>query len=198
MKIRTKIIITLSLIVVLLTLAYYKGLFSKYNFVTAYYRILTKNYSITEYGELGIYEPQEYIIAPRLGFKIEREYGCAVTSGIVNGSNDYNRIMSSYIDKNVCKDWHNKLLADSKELFRMDSLARSIINVDSLKQTRSDIKNKTNLSFEIDKRGLKEDQLSGYGYDETLNKTYKYFDLTVDLKEKRIIKLTNTCKEIIP
>jgi hypothetical protein len=179
-------------------LAYYKGLFSKYNFVTAYYRIITKNYCITEYGELGRYEQQEYIIAPKLGFNVERVYGCAVNSGIVNGSNDYNRIVGRYIDKNICKDWQSKLFKESKELYRIDSLAISIINVDSLKQTRPDIKKKTNLSFAIDKRGSKEDQLSGYGYDDSLNKTFKYFDLTVDLKEKRIIKLENTVEEIIP
>lgn len=125
---RKRLLIYIIAVLILIIGAYYKGIFSRYNFVTAYFEILTQDYQIAYIGEYGLFEKQETIVAPKLGFRISRTYGCDVNSGIVNGTDDFNKIMGNYINKHVCSDWQKKLNEEAQKLSIQDSILPASTN----------------------------------------------------------------------
>lgn len=80
------------------------GLFSRYNFLTAYLDKWSGNERIIVCGEPFIIDSVKSIIAPNFGFKYERHANCNVSAPFVNGANQYNEIMGAEISKRLGGD----------------------------------------------------------------------------------------------
>jgi len=182
-------------IVLAIFVAYLLGLTYRFNFLSACVDIVAKNYQIVKFGEPSPIENQEYIIAPKLGFQISRVLGCEIPTVAEQASIAYNKIMGNYIEKKICKNWRTILTKQAEELAALDSMALSLVKSDSLKMKRKDIPKGMHLVFLIDKRDSLIYKLSGYGQD-SLQKTYKYFEVTADLKKKSLITVKNVKTQI--
>jgi len=189
---RLKKAIAFFVIISLLIVAYFNGLFIRYNFVTAHYDLLGSNFRIIYYGEPALYGEQEYNIVETLGFKIERAYGCNINRGIVNGINAYNGIMESYIENNICHSWKQKLSESSYKLYQADSTIIDRVEKLNLKSGRSDIPRGTDVYFEIEKRFYDKYKLHGYGYIDSLKMTFQFFEIEIGTADLGTIKIKNT------
>lgn len=95
--------------IILFTLYYQFGLFERHNFVTVYWDIWRGNERIIGFGEMSDHDAMRSKLAPTLGFNYELQFGCVVTTPIINGLEDYNNIMGKRISARLGDDWNNVL-----------------------------------------------------------------------------------------
>ena len=108
MKNRTKIIILLSLLLLLigLTIGYSKfGLFTAYNTFAAKKDINNGEIKLLIYGELLPNDEIENLVAKTFGFHFERIDDCTVNQVLINGVNGYNKTVKKHLIKENGDKW---------------------------------------------------------------------------------------------
>jgi hypothetical protein len=90
----------------ILTLLHFNfGIFNRFNFITAYWDRWNGKERIIIYGEMLQTDSIKTALAPKFGFKYERQEDCTVTKPFINGVKDYNSIMGQQITERLGDDW---------------------------------------------------------------------------------------------
>ena len=92
------------------------GIFNRFNIMTAYWDKWQGNERIIIYGEPYETDSLKTALAPKFGFKYERQEDCTVTKAFVNGVTGYNNIMGHEITERLGDNWDSVL---NREISKM-------------------------------------------------------------------------------
>ena len=102
------------------TLRFAFGLFSPFNFWTAEQDIKKGKIQIVEIGEMPFNFEKKQKLANSYGFSFYL-YGCNVTTGIINGTDYYNRKMIDHLDSKFGAGWWRKFKSQLESIDKAES-----------------------------------------------------------------------------
>lgn len=136
------LITTLLFVGLLIILHFFYGLFTKYNYFTAKWDILSGKPRILQYGEPMMSDKEAISISPKFGFHYKIVAGCVVSTPERNGIEAYNLAITAYLDKKNGSSWKNRFDFQVDSLFlmdRKDTIKKVILAIDEVKKMSNDL-----------------------------------------------------------
>lgn len=125
------------LIVALIAIHFSTGIFTPFNYFSAQFDIINKNYRLLHYGEINATDSIAMTVSPKFGFKYEIVAHCAISTPLVNGIQIYNNLMTRQLDKTYGSDWFFDFEDHVDTLFResrVDTIKKIISSQDRFKE----------------------------------------------------------------
>src|ERR1700759_2589957 len=111
----------------LLLLAYFHfqyGLFTRYNYFTAQWDKRHNDIHLINWGKGLLTNKEHEIIAHQMGFQWTTIAGCFIDGPSANGAEQYNKVITEYLDQKMGKKWRSKFDRSIDSLFRLQSEPR--------------------------------------------------------------------------
>jgi hypothetical protein len=139
--------VTIVLVVIALTLLhYFSGIFTRYNVITAKWDIIGGELSIIQFGEQDATDEYAVKLAPKFGFKYKKINDCIVSTPDANGIDQYNSLMTTYLNKKNGKTWKEKFEIEIDSTFResqVEKIRETVLSIDHIKKMNHSIDSMT-------------------------------------------------------
>ena len=100
------------------------GIFTRYNYITAQWDKKQDSIRLLAYGKQLLTAHQQAAIAKKMGFDIVTIGGCMINTASANGADEYNKVMTNYLNEKAGKHWRIRFDYSVDSLFRSQSAVR--------------------------------------------------------------------------